>query len=294
MAIIDRLRALGLTHRPLRLTDCPGALVLSAEAGWNQTGTDWSHIIDQGLTQGVFDRDGRLVATAAIMPHGRAIGWICMVLVTADWRQRGIATILLRQAILAAEEEGLTPGLDATEAGRQVYLPLGFADIYPLSRLEAARVQPQGAPHDRHVRPMNGADLAAVTALDRATFGVERRDLLAHLLDRAPDLALVSEADGRADGFCLGRHGCLADHVGPIIGADEPTARALFAGTLAARQDPGRPLFVDVADAQQGFRHWLEGIGFTRQRGFSRMIKGDATVLGDPTTLYAIAGPELA
>ena len=78
----------------LGVGDAQAGLVLSTEAGWNQNEADWRFFLSQGVVFGM--RDGaRLVATAALLPYSAGNAWISMVLVTADFRRRGIATKLV-------------------------------------------------------------------------------------------------------------------------------------------------------------------------------------------------------
>ena len=58
-----------------------------------------------------------------------------MVLVTADWRRRGLATKLVDACLKAATKRNLTTWLDATPAGAKVYGPLGFTPTLQLRRL---------------------------------------------------------------------------------------------------------------------------------------------------------------
>ena len=58
-----------------------------------------------------------------------------MVLVTANWRRRGVATRLVDACLNAATKHGLTTWLDATPAGAKVYGPLGFTPTLQLRRL---------------------------------------------------------------------------------------------------------------------------------------------------------------
>ena len=88
-----------LSTEVLALAQVSAALELSAEAGWNQTIEDWKIFLAHGRVTGVFATNRRLVATAATLPYAR-FGYIAMVLVTAAFRHRGIATRLLRIAML--------------------------------------------------------------------------------------------------------------------------------------------------------------------------------------------------
>ena len=91
----------------LDVDDAQAGMALSTEAGWNQNEADWRFFLSQGVVFGM--RDGaRLVATAALLPYSAGNAWISMVLVTADFRRRGIATKLVDACLNAAARRGLT------------------------------------------------------------------------------------------------------------------------------------------------------------------------------------------
>ena len=98
--------------------DAPDGLVLSSETHWNQNEADWRFFLNQGTVFGVRDGDGRLIATAALLPYTSGNAWISMVLVTANWRRRGLATKLIDACLGLATKQGLTPWLDATPGPR--------------------------------------------------------------------------------------------------------------------------------------------------------------------------------
>ncbi len=285
MAIIDTLTWSGLTA-----ADLDGAVALNAEAGWNQTAADWLFMLQQGEGMGV--RQDGLIATSMLLPQGNRFAWIAMILVTARWLRRGLASELMRLCITHADELGLVAGLDATEAGRQVYLPLGFADIYPLTRWQVTRRQTDGAKATvgAGVRPMTTNDLDRVAAWDRDISGAPRNALLRHLHGRCPERAFILESGGNVRGFVLARNGRLASQIGPLSADDEAGAIALLQPAIAAA--PG-PIFLDAADHHGNFLAILADLGFTKQRGYMRMLRGRGRPLDDPSRVFLIAGPEL-
>ena len=285
MAIIDTLTWSGLTA-----ADLDGAVALNAEAGWNQTAADWLFMLQQGEGMGV--RQDGLIATSMLLPQGNRFAWIAMILVTARWQRRGLASELMRLCITHADELGLVAGLDATEAGRQVYLPLGFADIYPLTRWQVTRWQTDGAKATggAGVRPMTTNDLDRVAAWDRDIAGAPRNALLRHLHGRCPERAFILESGGNVRGFVLARNGHLASQIGPLSADDEAGAIALLQPAIAAA--PG-PIFLDAADHHGNFQAVLADLGFTKQRGYMRMLRGRGRPLDDPSRVFLIAGPEL-
>ncbi|HVV91838.1 MAG TPA: GNAT family N-acetyltransferase [Hyphomicrobiales bacterium] len=289
----------GIAARPLVAADIPQAEALAEEAGWNQVAADWRIFVDFGAATALSDAGGRIVATAATLPHGGGFGWISMVLVTAAWRRRGLARWLLAEAVATLTGQGLVPLLDATPAGRAVYLGLGFRDAWgvtrlvrPAASLRAQRGDPEAADGDAGIiiRPLRDDDWPALAALDQEGFGGQREALLRRLALRLPKGALVAERAGRLAGFLLGRDGRVMRQLGPLVAGDEATARALLAHAVGAV--PGA-LAIDLVDRHDGLGGWLAAQGFAAERPLTRMVLGASGAFADPARYVAIAGPEL-
>ena len=214
---------------PSELSDL-SALV--TEANWNQLAAGWRVFIEYGRLHVAHTAAGRIVATTAALSYGGRFAWISMVLVGGEYRRRGVATALLRQAMDELATARLTPVLDATPDGSAVYRRLGFEDSWGFHRL--IRRERQRAPATPRpqatcvVRPISDADWRKVLAYDAAAFGAERGAVLAGLRGRLPAAELMAERDGNVAGFLLGRDGRLAQHIGPLIAEDEAVACALL------------------------------------------------------------------
>jgi GNAT superfamily N-acetyltransferase len=282
----------GLAEQALTAADAEAVFPLSIEAGWNQTVADWRFMLAHGQGLGVRETSGHWIGSAIALPLGHRLSWLCMVLVAGDRRRLGIGTRLLRRCIDAVRAAGGVPGLDATELGRPVYLPLGFKDLYPISRwfLDGS-VRVEEPPARVTVRALELRDLAALAAFDELRSGMARGSVLQYLSASAPDRALVAEADRALIGYALGRPGRIASQIGPIVADDETAALALIQRSLAAA---GGPAIVDAPDMHQALRRRLQAQGAVRQRGFVRMVLGDPDAsLADPSRIFALAGPEL-
>lgn len=272
MAAIDALSIVTLDA-----ADAAAGLVLSTEARWNQTEADWRFFLEQGTVFGVRDGD-RLVATAALLPYPAGNAWISMVLVTADYRRRGIATRLIDACLAAAKARGLVCWLDATPDGAAVYAPLGFAPGLQLRRLRL-----ENDVTDRTAPPLSSSNLDEFIARDRRSMGFERSALL-DAFARRPGSRLLS--DGRA--MALVRDGRTARHVGPLL-AESPAAALALVDAIAASERA--PLLLDAVHSHHGFLAGLTNSGWCIERPFQRMRFGDATI--EPGELpFAVAGPE--
>lgn len=274
---------------PIDAAESEAVWPLSIEAGWNQNVADWRFMLGAGRGFGLRGADGRWEASSLVLPLGQKLAWISMVLVTRERRRSGVGSGLLKRCIAEVQAEGAVAGLDATEQGRPIYLPLGFHDLYKIARWQLDRVT--DGPTDVPVRPFALADLPKLALYDRPLSGMERPTLLAHLATRQPGLAWVAEAPGgRLAGFALGREGRAASSIGPVVADSEAIGLALIA--KAASSSPG-PFIIDVPDAHAAIRQWLQAHGATSPRGYMRMTLGTAKGLDDQSHVFALAGPEL-
>jgi GNAT superfamily N-acetyltransferase len=292
----------------------PQALALSGEAGWNQNAADWRIFQRYGEIFGV--RIGeRLVATAAILPYGTDFAWISMVLVTAEFRRRGLATGLMRQCMDRLRAQRRVALLDATEAGEQVYRALGFVTLTRMTRWggvggctektpsplaglgrEADQGWGEGSvlPAPAAVRtppsslnPLRGTgphtEEESLQELNSSVFGAHREFLLDDFLTR-PGAAAWSDNENAV----VLRPGRNAWQIGPVIGTPPRATHWLHQAIDAT---PG-PVVIDLLEAGTDLGSHLARRDFTARRGFCRMALGRDTLPGTPERLLAAAGPE--
>lgn len=259
-----------------RLTegDVDSGMALSTEAGWNQTPDDWRHFIQHGQTFGVRDPDGRLVASAAALPYDGPYGFIGMVLVTPQWRRRGLATALVDRCIGQLQSVGKVPVLDATADGVKVYRRQGFVSQFDFDRWQGSV--------DGAVKSAN--DTSPVNDLDAAANGARRDRLMSDFLGRAGTIAI-----GDADSFAMIRTGRRAVQAGPVVARDETAAIALIERMF---EQVSGLIFIDVPTLWRKLGDWLRDRGFDIQRSFTRMALGRAEPFCRQERLFAVAGPE--
>ena len=261
----------------LGVSDAPAGLLLSTEAHWNQNEADWRFFLSKGIVFGVRDRK-QLVATAALLPYSAGNAWISMVLVTANWRRRGIATRLVDACLNAATRLGLTTWLDATPDGAGVYGPLGFTPTLQLRRLRLEA--PAGA---RALRPLSACSPAEFIARDQRAMGFDRSALLKEFAGRGGS-RMVSSGGAAA----LVRDGRTARQIGPLFADNHEDALALV--DAIARSEQG-PWLLDAVHSQDEFLKGLTGAGWTIERPFQRMRFGRTTMAAAELP-FAVAGPE--
>ncbi|MGA2631729.1 MAG: GNAT family N-acetyltransferase [Terriglobia bacterium] len=274
--------------RLLTQSDIPAGMRLKDLAGWNQTPADWERFL-RASPAGCFaaEVDGSLVGTSATIVYEDRFAWIGMVLVDPAFRRRGIGPRLLEVAIRHLDVIGVpTQKLDATPQGKPIYEKLGFVTEYELERWVLRR-EPAVTPA---LSPSGVPDLDKIIETDREVFGADRGDLLRSLHANAPDFTLAIELESGILGYALGRGGSRADHLGPWMAWDEPTARELLDEFL--RRAGRDTVFVDCPKTNTMVRDLLISRRFVISRPLTRMCRGPNGHPGQPELVCAILGPE--
>lgn len=264
--------------------DVEAGLRLSGETGWNQLPADWLFYLRHGHTVGFRLPDGSVVGTGAAMPYEGGFGYLALVLVTADWRRRGLGTRLAEHGIDWLERQGIVPLLDATEKAADTYRRLGFVPLLELDRWEVnlppARVRAPTRPRSAEI------ELATLAELDARAFGAIRSDLLDDIRHR-PGARVHLASDNQ--GVAIIRPGRRATQIGPLIAPDDRAAVELLDEVM---RGAGGDIIIDVPTARTAFAGALATRGFSRRRSFLRMTRGRPPVPPGADLLYASIGAE--
>ena len=278
----------GIALRAMTAADVPDGIRLKTLAGWNQTEADWQMYVDLAPRSCfVAVHNGRVVGTVGGIRYDR-LGWIAMMLVDPEFRHRGIATRLMGRALEALADCECVK-LDATPAGEPVYRKLGFVEDYGISRLVCECLPPL-KPAGRSAQAATPVDLDRIAAKDGEALGVTRKPALASLLKRTPAAAWRCLAGSSLRAVCLGRAGSQYHQIGPVIADSLEEATTVVSAAMQGLG--GRAVVMDVPDTQTGMKEWLFSHGFAVQRPLLRMFRGKK-IAGDPSRLYAAAGPDL-
>ena len=181
--------------------EAPAMTAISADVGWNQPEAEIREIIARSgkYLFGAFC-GGKLVGTAAAYPYPDGkFAYVNEVIVSSALRKRGAATQLLKKLLPLALADYPVLRLCATALGRPIYEKFGFK---PFGTLSFGEFSGTGAA-DAGISPFAEADLAAAVELDAANFGSRRPEVLAKLLDAAPDAAWKLVRGGKMAGFIV-------------------------------------------------------------------------------------------
>lgn len=272
--------------RPMTARDIPAGMRLSNLAGWNQTRADWERFL-AASPGGCFvaDAQGHVAGTVATISYEGRFAWIGMVLVDPAQRGQGIGTRLLEAATEYLDRSGLPClKLDATPLGKPLYQKLGFQSEYELERWQLVR-QTQSASVTAH-----GSLGEGMLRLDREVFGADRSELLRSIACDGPELVLAAGTQQNPVGYALGRHGTLADQLGPWVAQDQSAAAGLLDEFLLRSSSP--KVFADTMCDNPWARKLLRERGFQYSRTLTRMYRGRNGFPGRPELQGAILGPE--
>jgi len=271
--------------------DIPAGLSLCRAAGWNQIDADWElflRLSPHGCRVAV-DEEGHVRGTVTTVRYQDCFSWIGMVIVDPTLQRQGIGIQLLRESLQILSEED-TIKLDATPAGRKIYLQLDFVDEYPLSRMEAKEISPTSL-HESSARPVLANDLPLLLKMDHQVFGAGREPVLSAMQRRNPQYCFRATENENVSGYCFGRSGHDYTQIGPVIADNVETAKDVVSAAL--RNCAGNAVVMDVLHHTPEWKNWLTSLGFTEQRPLVRMYRGANAYPGIPGHQFAILGPEL-
>jgi predicted N-acetyltransferase YhbS len=276
--------------RTMNVRDIPSGLSLCRVAGWNQLSRDWELFLQlnpEGCCVAVNDHH-QVVGTVTTLRYEDRFSWIGMVLVDPTMQRQGIGKELLQQALQILSKEK-TVKLDATPAGREVYLKLDFKDEYPLTRMHLDKIvqlQLSASP----AFPLHQKDIEEVLEFDREVFGADRKTVLTWLHEGAPELAFITKEQNKITGYCFGRYGHNFTQIGPVIATD--THHAIHVVTAALRNAGNGPVIMDVLRHTSEWVNAVRSLGFADLRALTRMYKGSNAHPGIPEKQFSILGPE--
>jgi ribosomal protein S18 acetylase RimI-like enzyme len=207
--------------------------------------------------------DGRVVATGLATVNG-TVGWVGMIIVHPDFRNRGIGTRMTREVMdYLTYRRCKTLALTATSMGRPVYEKLGF-------RVQTENHFYRGVGDDRlerhpNVKVMNTIDLRQCMGLDRRITGEDRTELL---LDSFQSGWLVVDPNlDTIQGFCANTT------LGSPTVAIDPAAIPVLLDMKRVQAGSG-PLQIVVPTENTVAREYLTQNGFEELAVSPRMTLG--------------------
>ena len=250
---------------------------LSRDVHWPHRRDDWA--LAAQVSHGLAALDGeRVVGTAFCTAMGK-VAMLNMIIVAASHQGRGIGQRLMEGVMAMAGPRAMR--LVATPEGLPRYSRLGFEPVGTIAQHQG--IAGTVPPADPAVIRGRATDLDRIAALDRAATGMDRRALLARLLERGALFLL-------AGGFAQRRDFGKGQVIGPVVAPDAQAARALL--VAAAAGCTGRFLRVDTP-RETGLGPMIEALGLPMVALGTDMQHGPAPRLGPEAARYALISQAL-
>ena len=274
---------MSLTFAAMQPEHLPGAVRLSADAGWPHREEDWRLVLD--ISHGfVAVQEGEVVATALATPFGNA-AMVNMVIVDASLRRKGIARVMMERVMAVADPASWH--LVATDAGLPLYEAFGFSRTGKIVRYQGnvADVRSSG-----DACWGSSSDLAAVIRLDKAASGMDRAAMYS-ALSKVARIAVLRRSDGIV-GHAFVRDFGRGRVVGPVVASSVGAAQSLISFIMS--EDAGALLRVDTG-VHTGLGAWLERNGLSADTAGGIVMQAGTVASGPtgPVSVFALAAQAL-
>jgi ribosomal protein S18 acetylase RimI-like enzyme len=213
-----------MTIEPFRKEDIAIFLGLAASERWVAEQWEFDFLLSSFPAGCLCGRDeaGKGIGFVTSLRHERS-GWIGNLIVSAEYRGRGIGEALFLRAVHALREAGAdTVWLTASKTGRSIYEKHGFAAIDTIVRWTGFGRQ-RHAEHDP--KPGSAVTTPSASGIDNQAWGDRRDTLLAATVGRGK--LLIEES-----GFLVIQPCGNAKQFGPFSAQDNSTAEHLFDAAL--------------------------------------------------------------
>lgn len=246
-------------YRAFTLDDIPAGHALSMSVKWRHRADDWRFAARLGRGFAAVDAQGALVGTALAWQFGESAATLGMFIVSPEHQRQGIGRALLDRLIAAHPSRMLLSHV--SNEGRHLCEERGFTRIDTIHQHQGAAFQPPlvSLPPGERLRPIGAKDTLRLADLATRATGMDRTEVMPHLLDVASGIAL--DRDGELIGFALFRRFGDGHVIGPVIAPESPDqsrAKALISYWLALNAG----MFVRVdTPLRYGLSAWLEGQG---------------------------------
>ena len=247
---------------------------LAAEEGWLSDRKEFDFLF-RAFPQGCFvcRIEGVPAGFVTSVKYGKS-GWVGNLLVREEMRGQGIGASLFSAALEALScAEAETIWLTASEAGKNLYLKLGFTEIDTIQRWVGRGV---GSDY----RASGGFSFDSVVAMDMAGWGDRREALIASTIVGGE--VLVGQ-----QGFLISQPWTGCAQIGPW-GGECPTFAAELLDMFLGQAGRDNLIFLDVPAGNAAACGLLKNRDFTMRGETTLMYRGLPPAY-EPMRIFALA-----
>ncbi len=243
---------------------------LTDEQGWNRPLSTWRRMLrvsPDGFLKATLA--GEDIGIAAVLSYGK-VAWINSVIVSEDYRGRGVGRALMKKCIARAWETGAeTIRLDSVPDVISFYAQLGFSEEYPSLRMNRIGNTSQGG-----ADLMREEDLAEVIAFDRTFTRMSRGRVLESIFRDNPGKAFIMRDLHGVRGYLLSSQSDVSADLGPCVcrPRDDRCASILISSAMAI--EPNMKCRACLSERNTAAVMVLNDLGFGKAISATRMSQG--------------------
>lgn len=279
--------------RPFEEEDIDFAYRLDVMEQWNDTRNDIKRMFS-------YEPNGCFIAEIKDNPVGHVfsvgygrLGWIGLLIVKAEFRRRGVGTLLLKRALdYLLSHEVKTIRLEAVSRIADLYQKLGFVDEYYSLRLIGSSGKPKSL-SSYCVDALKKEEMTELARFDAEYFAADRIKVLKGLYQDSPQLCFVSHAGSKIVGYIMCRETESGYRIGPWVcnPANPRVARELL---MKCMESIGRneKVYVGVPAVNKTGVEILQDFDFKQYSKSIRMYFGEKLKTERVDGIFGIGGPE--
>lgn len=216
-----------------------------------------------------------------------------MLIVKAEYRRRGIGTLLTKKAmnyLLSCEVK--TIKLEAVPAISELYRKLGFVGEYDSLRFIGA-CEKIASLRNYSIALMKRERILELARFDAKYFGASRIKILMRLHHDNPKLCYVSYKKSKITGYVMCRKVKIGYKIGPWV-CNPENAQAARELLMKSAETTGQnaKLYVGVPAVNKTSVEILQEFGFTQYSRSIRMRFGEKLETECADGIFAVGGPE--
>ena len=265
--------------------DLPFGKSLTDQEGWDRTVAIWKRMLrvePNGFFKATFA--GKDVGIAAVLRYDR-VAWINSVIVSAQYRDRGVGSALMKECLSCAWDSGAeSVRLDSIAGFEPFYAKFGFKEEYPSLRF--ARTG-EGCSCDAD--EMTEGDLADVVSFDRALTGMDRGKVIESIFRDSPRSAFIVRDSEGVRGYLLSSPCDGRIDLGPCVCRPKDARCASILVKSAMDVDPRKKYRICVSGKNLAAAGLMRDMGFVEFVPATRMSQGKRFVESESS--YAMISP---
>lgn len=283
----------GCSIRPFKDEDIDFAYKLDLMEQWNHTRNDIKRVLS-------FEPNGCFIAEIGGEPVGHVfsisygrLGWIGFLIVKAEYRRRGIGTLLMKKAMgYLLSHKAKTIELEAVPTMANLYRKLGFVDEFDSLRFIRAGGKISSV-SSHFVKLLKKKEITQLAEFDAGYFGANRIRVLSGIYEDSPQLCLVSHNGSKIVGYIMCCEAESGYRIGPWVcnPGNRQVARELVIKCMETIGWNER-VYVGVPAVNRTAIEILQDFGFKQYSKSIRMYLGEKLETERVNGIFAIGGPE--